>query len=258
VSILIVELLDCGIVFGADQNVDIPNQDDPNKEIKIFKWPREDVLFGYVGVARLGGLDIKKWLDSQLSQFTNRMRLSEIAEHLRDQIEKQYLEDNYSTNPPLIVHLGGYEYSEWGYIPQIWHIANVKRLGRFNYLEFTREFYCVDGFAVEMRKREVSDLEIQDYLCVLAKQFNPFWFHQGFDYMAFNILEQAVKQAYKGLCSVHPDSDFVLPRNIEDWEKQVRFSILMYGAYFQAYKPRNEQYVGGEADTLAIPWPKFK
>ena len=73
--------------------------------------------------------------------------------------------------------------------------------------------------------------------------------------MAFNILEKAVKLAYKGLCSVHPDSDFTLPRNIEDWEKQVRFSVLMYGAYFQAYKAEGEQFVGGGCDVISIPWP---
>jgi hypothetical protein len=33
-------------------------------------------------------------------------------------------------------------------------------------------------------------------------------------------------------------------------------SVLMYGAYFQAYQKPYEQYVGGGVDTVSIPWPE--
>jgi len=32
-------------------------------------------------------------------------------------------------------------------------------------------------------------------------------------------------------------------------------SILTYGAYFEAYRGVGEQYVGGGADVVSIPWP---
>lgn len=255
-SILITELLDCGIVFGADRNVTIKDTrgDYQEQESKVFNWPRDDVIFGYVGVARLGGKPIREWLNEQLPSYSNITQLSKIADRLRYQIEEQRLADNSDNEPQaLIIHLGGFEYSENGYIPQIWHIANVKNIGLYDYLEFSREFYAEDGFSEEMRKREITDSEIRDYLCVKAKQLDPFWFHQGYDYFAFNVLESSIKIAFKNLCLSHPD--FTWPRTIIDWENQVRFSVLMYGAYFQAYRAEDQQYVGGGCEVVSIPWP---
>jgi len=30
----------------------------------------------------------------------------------------------------------------------------------------------------------------------------------------------------------------------------------MYGAYFKAFRPEDQQFVGGGVDVVSIPWPE--
>lgn len=256
-SILVVELLDCGIVFGADRNVTFIPCCGPKyqqTEDKIFRWPREDVLLGYVGAARIGGQPIGAWLEQRRSEFASLPRLVDIAGKLRQQVEDQRRLDEGDREPEgLIIHLGGFESSPDGFLPQLWHVANVNGLGLFDYLGFKKEFYAVDAFSGDMTKAGIAFREIRTFLHVKAKQLDPFWYHQGFDYPTFNVLEKAIKTAFTSLCMSHPNFDW--PTSLPDWESQVRFAILMYGSYFKAYRDSQSQYVGS-CDVLSIPWPK--
>jgi hypothetical protein len=96
--------------------------------------------------------------------------------------------------------------------------------------------------------------EIRKILRVKEKNFDPFWFHQGIDLFTFNVLEGSIRNAFKLLCEQHPDQN--IPVTIEEWAKFVRMKILMYGAYYEAFKTENERHVGGGADVEILKWPE--
>ena len=102
--------------------------------------------------------------------------------------------------------------------------------------------------------KDIDASEIRRYLKVLAKQFRPFWFHQGLDLFTFNVLQGAVKSAFRLLCEQHPNHD--IPITLHEWEKHVRMQVLMYGAYFEAFRSEGEQFVGGGVDVVSTPWPE--
>lgn len=86
-----------------------------------------------------------------------------------------------------------------------------------------------------------------------AKQFQPFWFHQGLDLFTFNVLESAMKSYFKLLCEQYPDHN--VPNSLDDWAKHVKLQILMYGAYYEAFHPVGQRYVGGGAAIEHLCWP---
>jgi len=84
-------------------------------------------------------------------------------------------------------------------------------------------------------------------------QNNPFWFHQGYDLVTFNMIDATLKEAFKYLFASHPNHS--LPETLEDWEKHLKMTILTYGSYFQAFNSPNAQLVGG-ADVVSLKWPE--
>jgi hypothetical protein len=54
-SILVVEVVARGLLFAADRNVTVTDRggttSQPIQQAKVLRWPRDDVLFGYVGAA---------------------------------------------------------------------------------------------------------------------------------------------------------------------------------------------------------------
>jgi len=252
-SILVTELLSSGIVFGADRNlthVDMQgNTSQPMQSTKIFRWPNQNTLFGYVGVAELDGKLLPDWLESMRDETEPGWSLNDIAEFVREKVQ----EDWTATDPAkgMIIHLAGFSKLSGLMIPELWHIANVSGLGQYGYTEFSNEFYCKEAFLREMP--QIHPTEIRKRLRVLEKQLQPFWFHQGFDYPAFNAMQEALKASFRYLCLNHPDYDF--PVSLADWEKHVKLQVLLYSSYFEAFHPTGHRFVGGGADVLSISWP---
>ncbi len=256
-SVLVVQALYEGLIFGADRNISTEyangSMDQNVKRPKVLKWPNEQTLFGYAGAAEVGGRPLHEWLESQANDLQSLGSLKEISNLLKERIETQRREDEGSEPAePLIIHIGGFEEREGHRVPVVFYIANVYGLGRFGYLDFRKEFECSEQFSRHFG--DIHPSEIRRVLKVLAKQFNPFWFHHGIDLFTFNVLESAIRSSFKLLCEQHPDHD--IPNTIDDWAKHVRMQILMYGAYFEAFHPPTEQFVGGGADALWLPWPE--
>jgi len=146
----------------------------------------------------------------------------------------------------------GFEKKNGYWVPYVWHIRNVYRLGRFSYLDYRKNFTHHEEFWTKFPDTDPS--EIKNVLKVMAKQFNPFWFHQGIDLVTFNVLQSSIKAAFKHLCENHPDHN--IPTTLEEWEKHVKMQILMYSSYYQSFYPTSGQYVGGGTDILSLEWPK--
>ena len=194
------------------------------------------------------------WLDEIKDEFKDLNTLQEIANLLREKVQAQWnLEQSETITPGLIIHLAGFELSEGFWIPQVWHIANTDGLGKFGYLNFKKEFYCVDAFHNEFK--DIHPKEIRPLLKVMAKRFEPFWFHQGFDFVTFNVMQSAMKSSFRFLCENHPGHES--PKGLSDWMNHVRMQILVYGAFFEAFRNEGERFVGGGADVQSLPWPKL-
>lgn len=256
-SILVIEALSEGLIFGADRNITTTYPDgttaQERQSPKVFKWPNENYLFGSVGVATVGGVPIHEWIANLGAEFQGKTSLEQITHDLSEIIQAQRSKDEEARPAKgLIIHLGGFEKREHYWVPAVWYISNVHKPGRFGYLNITKEFASSEEFWGYFK--EVDPSEIRKVLKVMAKQFEPFWFHQGFDLLTFNVLQSAIKSSFKLLCQQHPDHD--IPQTLEEWAKHVRMQLLMYGAYFEAFRPPGEHFVGGGADIESLPWPR--
>lgn len=255
-SILVIEVLSEGMIFGADRNITTEYLDGSTAQEltkpKVFKWPKDNILIGFVGAATVKGQPVEKWLDTLTEEFQHKTSLEEIARGLTTRIQAQRAKDE-GINPaePMIIHIGGFEKKDGFWLPYVWFIRNTHGFGQFGYLDFRKEFSCSEEFWNYFK--DVDPSEIRKVLKVQAKQFMPFWFHQGIDLFTFNVLESAIKSSFKLLCERHPDHD--IPKTLEEWSKHVRMQVLMYGAYFDAFHPVGERYVGGGADVIFTPWP---
>jgi hypothetical protein len=178
--------------------------------------------------------------------------LEGIAKGLNERIQQQRSKDEgVNQAEPMIVHIGGFEKVDGFWLPYVWFIRNTHGFGQFGYLDFRKDYSCSEEFWKYFPSVDPS--EIQRLLKVRAKQFNPFWFHQGMDLFTFNVLESSVRASFRLLCERHPDHE--IPKTLEDWSKHIRMQILMYGAYYDAFHSEGERYVGGGADVIFTPWP---
>lgn len=69
VSILVVQLVREGLLFGADRNITTSLRRGPDVLVsgqsqrpKVLRWPNRQVLIGYVGRARVAGQPADEWL----------------------------------------------------------------------------------------------------------------------------------------------------------------------------------------------------
>jgi hypothetical protein len=255
-SILVVEVLSEGLIFGADRNI---TQTYPNgsttqksKHPKVLKWPNENYLFGFVGAAQIGAKPMHEWLDTLTEEFKSKTSLNDIVNELKSRVQIQRIKDEGNCPPqPLIIHIGGFQRKDSYWVPQVWYIRNAPKHGLFGYLDLRKEFDCADAFHEKFADCHPS--EIRKVLKVQAKQFDPFWLHQGIDLLTFNVLGDSIKSSFRLLCERHPDHD--IPTTLEEWSKHVRMQILMYGAYYEAFHGKGKQYVGGGADVISLRWP---
>jgi len=255
-SILIVEALSEGLIFAADRNITAPYQDGTSKQIgprsKVLKWPNERAIVGFVGAAQINNQPIHEWIQKFIEEFRDFPSFEELAKELSCRVEKQRKIDEGANLPELlIIHLGGFEERKGTMVPVVWVIRNTHKDGHYEYKDIRKEFECIEAFWKYFPETDPD--EIRRALKVRAKQFQPFWFHQGFDLITFNVLQDALKSSFKFLCEQHPDHDF--PKSLADWEKYLRLQVLMYGSYYEAFFPSGQQFVGGGVDIESIPWP---
>lgn len=255
-SILVVEVLSEGLIFAADRYVTSTYQDgttEQDQRLKVLKWPNEKAIIGFVGAAQINKKPIHEWVQEFIEEFKDFSSFEQLSKELSGRVEKQRKIDE-GNNPaqPLIIHVGGFEKREGFMVPIIWFIRNTYKLGRYGYKDFRKEFKYTEEFWGKFK--DTSPDEIKKVLRVLAKQFKPFWIHQGIDLITFNVLQEMIKSSFRLLCEQHPDHD--LPKNLADWEKYLRMQVLMYGSYFEAFFSPDKRFVGGGVDIASIPWPK--
>jgi hypothetical protein len=257
-SILVVQLVREGLLFGADRNVTTQRTlTDGTAQVivigqtqrpKVLQWPNRDVLLGYVGEGTIGGKSTDRWLYSFMGQHLDFPTLKDLAEDLRIELDGLFQAGDFKQ--PLIVHLGGFEEigNEWR--PEIYFIRNTVALTPEGAYTIGTRFDCSEEVSTPDRFVGKTAEEIRDYVTTTL-----FSFRQGIDLASFGSIDQALREAMRAIVHGHPNQPHGVPTTLDEWAKHVAFSIHGYGAYFAAFHPPYEQLVGGGADVVTAPWP---
>ena len=264
-SILVVQVVPQGLLFGADRNVTTQTtRSDTTGQVvtivhgqtqrpKVLRWPNRKALVGYVGSGTIGKLPSDEWLYDYIGEHLDFADFATLAQDLSDRIEAQRRSDEGSGEPvPLILHLGGFEIRDGVYVPVVWHIRNAHGMAGDQYTDICKKFRCTEALWTYFS--HVSPAEIRDRLAECAREIQPFWLHQGIALKTFNAIESSLQLAFRMLESHVPEHSF--PQTIEEWERHLRLGILTYGAYYEAFHGPGEHYVGGGVDTVHLPWPE--
>lgn len=126
-SILLIEFLPQGIIFGADRNithciekfgttkVEVHGQ---TQERKVLRWPNRKALIGYVGAAEIGGISTAEWLYDFVGDHLNFDSLESLATSLCSKVQTQRFLDEKGASPELLnLHIAGFEEREQTVIP---------------------------------------------------------------------------------------------------------------------------------------------
>jgi hypothetical protein len=267
VSILAVRVVGEGIFFATDRNVTIelpdasPARIGQSQRPKVLKWPNREVIVGFVGLARLGlrQQPTDLWLYDFIGEHLDEGEsLGELATALKDRLELAFQTEDPVEPEGLTVHLGGFVERDGQWAPEVWFIRNshgMDETGR--YINVTHEFDVSEELSTPGRFIGMTGNEIRERVRTLAAAGEPFWFHQGYDLGTFNILDVATRAGMKMIIDQHKHAWRVhrQPATAEEWERHLRMSVLVYGAYFDAFYPAYEQYVGGGADVVWAAWP---
>lgn len=258
-SILVVHLVREGLLFGADRNVTASREDGDVERVgqvqrpKMLKWPNREAIIGYVGDAEIGTTPADEWLYAFIGRHLGDEEFAVMARALTDDLNASMATGQI--RGPLILHLGGFE--RWGdeWTPQVWYVHNTSGLREDGAYIAGDEFV----FSEELGKPAYFDgrtgNQIRDEVRRTVEQWQPFSFRQGYDLGAFNVLDHVIRMAMKAIVETHPRQLHPFPTDLAEWSKHVRLAIHGYGAYFAAFFEPFEQYVGGGADVVAVPWP---
>jgi hypothetical protein len=257
-SILVVQLVPEGLLFGADRNITSQlTLRDGTVEIvvtgqsqrpKVLKWPNREVIVGYVGAAEIGGLPTDQWLYSFIGRNLGFSDLGTLAETLTAELDTLLRAGDFSG--PSILHLGGFESTNGELSPRVYFIRNTTALTPDGIYEVGDGFEYSEELAQPTYFGTMRGSEIREYV-----QGNFFSFRQGFDLGSFGAIDASLRSAMQAIIHTHPRRPHPLPATLDEWSKHVSLAIHGYGAYFAAFYAPFEQYVGGGADVVWAAWP---
>jgi hypothetical protein len=173
---------------------------------------------------------------------------STVAKDMRDRLQVAL----GPSAPTTIIQFAAFASRDGHITPEFWHITNILSMTGAEYDPPSSTFSASERLLGVQLKGVTSPKYIRDYLRQRADAFAPFWFHQGIDLKVFNVVSDAVRQAFLAL---QADRHLNRPQSLEEWERYVRMWVLIYGAYYEAFGEPGQRYVGGGADALSIPWP---
>jgi hypothetical protein len=253
VSILVVHLVQQGLLFGADRNVTTQVGTDvvyvgQAQRPKVLKWPNRDAIIGYVGQAMVGDQMTDEWLYAYIGRNLGDVTFEELATALANDLDEA-LADGEITSA-LVIHLGGFEIVDGRWHPRVWFLHNTAGLTDTGAYLLGTEFVHREELAQPSYFGGRTADEIRAHVATRI-----FSYRQGYDLPAFNLIDEGLREAMRLIVHHHPGSPVPVPTTLDDWEKHVRLSILGYGAYFGAFYQPFEQYVGGGADVVSVPWP---
>jgi hypothetical protein len=257
-SILVVQLVPEGLLFGADRNITSQlTMRDGSTEIvvsgqsgrpKVLKWPNREVIVGFVGTAEIEGQPTDQWLYAFIGRNLGFPDMETLAQKLTSELDVLCRAGDFSG--PTIVHLGGFEQVAGEWTPRVYFVRNTTELHPDGRYDFTDHFVCSEELAQPTYFGEKSGKAIRE-----ALRTQMFSFRQGYDLASFNAIDEALRRAIMTILVTHPSKPHPVPTTLQEWSKHVALAIHGYGAYFAAFYPPFQQYVGGGADVVSASWP---
>jgi hypothetical protein len=258
VSILVVQLVSEGLLFGADRNITTQlTKRDGSTEIivsaqsqrpKVLKWPNRDVIVGYVGEGIVEGHPTDDWLYAFIGRNLDSPDLETVAQKLNAELDALYQARDFAG--PMLLHLGGFEDVAGIWTPRVFFIRNTTALNEDGTYEVGPRFECSE----ELGQPHYYGGKTGDEIRQLLRE-TTFSFRQGYDLGSFGVFAEAFHEAVRAIILTHPGQPHPIPTTLDEWRKHVALAIHGYGAYFAAFYPPFEQYVGGGADVVSVAWP---
>lgn len=259
-SILVVHLVGEGLLFGADRNVTAWRESGGVRVVgqtqaaKVQKWPNREAIVGYVGAGLVDDRPSHEWLYAFIGRNLEFADFDSLASSLTDDLNAAMASGNLEG--PMVLHLAGFEDVAGQWTPRIWFIRNTTALSPEGYelgnrFERSEEIAQPDYFGAK------NGDEIRAEVLARAQEGRLliFSFRQGIDLAAFNAIDAGLRMAMESIVHTHPTTPHPYPTTLEEWAQHVRIAVLGYSAYFGAFFAPWEQYVGGGADVVHVPWP---
>jgi hypothetical protein len=259
-SILLVQLVPEGLLLGADRNITsqlvlsdgevrivVSGQ---SERPKVLKWPNQEVIVGYVGAAEIDGEPTDEWLYGFIGRNLHFPDLKTLASTLAAELDAHFRGGKLIGDS--ILHLGGFEQMDGEWTPRVYFIRNTTALNLDGSYECGDHFDCSEELATDTYFGDKSGSEIRDYV-----RNHLFSFRQGYDLGSFGAIDEALRGAMKAIVYTHPRKPHPEPTTLREWAKHVALAVRGYGAYFAAFYPPFEQYVGGGADVVWAAWPSI-
>lgn len=254
-TLLIANVVPQGLIFAADRNLSV-NGIKVAEETKVVKVG--DVVAGYAGRARVGGVPMCDWLRDFLRRRSG-AALGALAPGLAAELELA-MSAVPREHRGTILHIGGFEPGSDGRpLPVIWYVrdAEIQADGSITFLpKFdARDELKVEGAEPPYFGRATGD-DIRRRLNESGMALPWAGFRQGWDLSVFGVLDQLgwifSAELIRGIAREHAHT---APTTLEEWEHFMRFSILVYAAYFEAFYPDGQRPVGGGVDVATVAWP---
>ncbi len=258
-SILVVQLVPEGLLFGADRNVTTTVREGEvvasgqTQQPKVLKWPNHEIVIGYVGRAEVNNQPTHEWLYEFIGRNLD-CPLQELAWTLKANLEVDLAADVDAE--PMILHLGGFVEDAGQWKPQVWFIRNVRGLDELGQpANLASEFDVSEEIDQPIYFGGRTGDEIRALVDARARAWQPFWFHQGYDLGTFNMLDGVLRAGMRAIVESHPGKPHEFPDSLREWSQHLKMAVLAYGAYFAAFHEPFQQYVGGGADVVWAQWP---
>jgi hypothetical protein len=255
-SLLLVQVVPEGILLGADRNITSEfTMHDGNVEVavtgqserpKVLKWPNHEVIVGYVGAGHIEGQPTDEWLYAFIGRHLEFPNLDALAQTLSGDLDRLFRAGDFGG--PMILHLAGFEWLDADWTPRVHYIRNTTDLHPDGRYELGNRFECREELSRPDYFGNKRGSEIRDSL-----RTEVFTFRQGYDLGSFGLIAEALHQAMMVIIHEHPLKPHPAPTTLPEWRKHVAFNIHAYGAYFAAFYPPFEQYVGCRLGSLARP-----
>jgi hypothetical protein len=256
VTLLIANVVPQGLIFAADRNLSV-NGIKVAEETKVVKVG--DVVAGYAGRARVGGIPMYEWLRDFLRRRTG-AALTDLGPALAAELELA-MSAVPRGHRGTIVHIGGFERGSDGRpLPVIWYVRDAEIQGDGS-VAFLPKFEARDELKVAgSEPPHFGRATGEDIRRKLNESGSPLpWagFRQGWDLSVFQVLDQLnwifSAELIRGIAR---EQTHTAPSTLDEWERFVRFSILVYAAYFEAFYPDGHRPVGGGVDVVTVAWPE--
>src|SRR5687768_11029716 len=136
VSILLVQLVPQGLIFGADRNITSEAKlgdgtmmiyvSGQSQRPKVLKWPNSETIVGYVGAGRIAAEPTHEWLYGFIGRNLTFDDLGAVAALLRDELDNLF--NTGDILGPLVIHLGGFVEIDGEWTPRVYFVHNTDGL----------------------------------------------------------------------------------------------------------------------------------